>query len=386
MGLLPPFYTACYLEVRSPALSALWLLCGAAVVGYTLVGSLLGRHGYVEREAPNIDAVFWQDVAVDGAWWPLPGEKVPDYCGIAYKSSVDNRTTWGSDSIGCVRPADLRGTFVYPTSNEIRVALSVAHGDDPVYNTSEVLLYQDMERVTLGLQVSFSTSRGSVPHVPRCEVLGQPTAGHPGGRPVPSRYEALHPGHGYGEGYVLLSVEDIVRAAGRELSDLGVEGAPLRLSGLEVVTMVDVRNYHVPYRWPSASWNPFGLDVASKLECKIHFSVLRDQFTPAQWFYDRTVPVALQYGLRLTVVGTGSVGYFSAVELAEKLLVGFAAFTLAQAILDLAWYYLHPLGCVIAQHAYAPLRLDEEPTTGAHPATAKPPSAHRETSAEKKSS
>merc|ERR1712157_162082 len=102
----------------------------------------------------------------------------------------------------------------------------------------------------------------------------------------------------------------------------GSEG-PLRLSGLEIAARVEIRSYHVPYRWPFLSWNPFGATPAGRPDCTVRFDVLRDTFTPVQWFYEGTKPVALQHGLRVTVVGTGSVGYFSYSELFEKVLLGF---------------------------------------------------------------
>ena len=37
-----------------------------------------------------------------------------------------------------------------------------------------------------------------------------------------------------------------------------------------------------------------------------------------QWFYEGRKPVALQHGLRLAVIGTGSVGYFSFGQLATQ--------------------------------------------------------------------
>merc|ERR1712046_241746 len=63
-------------------------------------------------------------------------------------------------------------------------------------------------------------------------------------------------------------------------------------------------------------------------------------------------PMALQHGLRLIALGTGSLGYFSFFELLEKLLLGFAAFGLAQVVLDLGWYYLFSEADSIASHAY----------------------------------
>jgi len=154
-------------------------------------------------------------------------------------------------------------------------------------------------------------------------------------------------------------VEDIMRAAGRSLDSRGSDG-PLSVTGLEIVAKFDLRNYHVPFRWPSQWWNPFGAVLASEPECTVRFEVLRDQFTPLQWFYDRTEPVAVQHGLRLVAIGTGSVGYFSLAELLEKLLVGFAAFGFAQVVLGLGWYHLFSESETIRKRAYVPVELQRQ--------------------------
>lgn len=353
-----PFYTACYVEVHGSRLGCVWILCGLTAVAFTLLGSLLGQHGYVERETPLVNVAFWQDLATDGSWWPAnkePAEK-PSYCGMSFVSETDGGT-WGSEAIGCIRPADIKGTLVYPTSNEVSVALSVAFGSDPQYNSSKVYIYEGMENTTLALQISYSTSRETVSHLPFCQALGRVSELHPLGLPLRSRYEELHPQQGYGQGFLLLSVDDVVQATGNDLNATGSEGAPLQLAGLEVLAHVDIRNYHTPYRWPLANWNPLRLQQANRLDCTVRFTMLRNLFTPIKWFHEGINPVALQHGLRLTALGTGSIGYFSSAELLEKLLIGFAAFSLSQAILDLAWYYLHPKATVIAAQAYHPLEL-----------------------------
>eukprot|EP00929_Paragymnodinium_shiwhaense_P039116 TRINITY_DN20570_c0_g1_i2.p1 TRINITY_DN20570_c0_g1~~TRINITY_DN20570_c0_g1_i2.p1 ORF type:complete len:367 (-),score=50.66 TRINITY_DN20570_c0_g1_i2:78-1094(-) len=331
---LPPFYTARYVEIRSPVLSLLWLICGAGIVLYTLVHSLLGEHNYVQREVPNMDVTFWQDLAVDGRWWPRPRENRAAYCDTNYTLRSNEGMLWGSEHIGCKRPGETPGTFFYPSSNSMLVALSIAYGSDPQYNTSDVYLYEDIALSTLGFQLSFITSREHVSHVRSCKVVGDDE--HPDGHTVQSRYEELYPKKDYGEGYLVLSVEDIMRAAGRNLDGKGSEG-PLRLSGLEIVAKFDLRNYHKSFRWPFAFFNPFAATLANEQDCTVHFEVLRDQFTPVKWFYDGTQPVAVQHGLRLVAVGTGSVGYFSLAELLEKLLVAFAAFGFAQIVLDQMW-------------------------------------------------
>ena len=91
----------------------------------------------------------------------------------------------------------------------------------------------------------------------------------------------------------------------------------------------------------------------------MRFAVLRDQFTPVHWFYDRDRPSALQHGIRLIVLGTGSIGYFSWGALLTKTLLCATAFSLAQQLLDFAWYYLYPQSRLIAAKAYHPLDIRE---------------------------
>lgn len=358
---LPPFYTARYVKVHSPVLSLIWLLCGLGIVLYTLVHSLLGQHNYVFRENPNMDINFWQDMAIDGHWWPAPPKTRPAYCGMNFELNTSNERSdgmlWGSDSIGCMRPGANPGSYFYPSSNQMLVAFSIAYGKDPQYNSSEIYVYEDIGKSTLGFQLSFITSREHVSHVRDCRVVGDEE--HPDGNSISSRYDVLFPRHDYGEDYLLLSVEDILRAAGRNLDGRGSEG-PLRISGLEIVAKFDFRNYHVPFRWPLHWWNPFRATLASAHECTVRFEVIRDQFTPVKWFYDRTEPVALQHGMRLIAIGSGSIGYFSLAVLLEKLLVGFAAFSFAQVLLDLGWYYLFSEADAIASRAYSSVELRSE--------------------------
>jgi len=353
---LPPFYTARYVEVHNPVLSILWLMCGIAIVLHTLIHSLLSQHNYVDRETPNMDVTFWQDMATDSKWWPN-FDVEPEYCLLNFTTTSNDGLSWGSDEIRCKRPSDTPGTYFYPSSNEMLVATSIAYGKDPQYNTSDVYVYEGMEEKTLGFQLSFITSRQHVPHVANCTVVGDEE--HPDGNFVRSRYSALYPKSDYGEGYLVLSIGDIMRAVGRELDQRGSEG-PLRATGLEVVAKFDLRNYHTPFEWPAGWWNPFGADLASEHECSVRFEVLRDQFTPIKWFYHGTEPIAVQHGLRLVAVGTGSIGYFSVVVLLEKLLLSFAAFGFAQVVLDLGWYYLFKEADTIAKRAYAPLEINTQ--------------------------
>eukprot|EP00746_Dinoflagellata_sp_MGD_P146782 gnl/MRDRNA2_/MRDRNA2_79216_c0_seq1.p1 gnl/MRDRNA2_/MRDRNA2_79216_c0~~gnl/MRDRNA2_/MRDRNA2_79216_c0_seq1.p1 ORF type:complete len:370 (+),score=32.01 gnl/MRDRNA2_/MRDRNA2_79216_c0_seq1:191-1300(+) len=356
---LPPFYTARYVEVKSPLLSLLWLLCGTAIVSYTLIHSLLGEHNYVSRESPNLDITFWQDVSVDGTWWPRPSAELPWYCDMNFVRDDRDGLEWGSEHIGCKRPSEVPGTYFYPESNEVMVAFSIAHGTDPQYNSSDIWLYQDIEKSTIGFQLSFISSKEHVAHVTGCEVVGNPDdEDHPDGYGISSRYETLFPNKDYGEGYLLLSVEDILRAAGRRVESNGSE-APLRLSGLEVVAKFDLRNYAVPYSWPFHFGNIFGFEHAHDRKCTVRFEVLRDQFTPISWFYNGTVPVAVQHGMRLRAIGSGSIGYFSISVLLERLVLGCAAFSLAQVVLDLAWYYLLSEAETIARKAYRPLVINQ---------------------------
>ncbi|CAK9018043.1 unnamed protein product [Durusdinium trenchii] len=340
MGLLPPFYTARFVEIRSPTLSLLWLLCGGIVVLWTLLVSLLGQHSYVERH----------DRSVDGTWWPnLTSSSA--YCGMSFVAKYADGMSWGSDSISCIRPKDELSTLFYASSNQMQVAFSLAEGLNPQFNTSEVYLYEAIEQSTIVFEVSFSTSRETVSHLPGCWVAG-----------LPNRYAQLVPGADYGEGYLMLSVEDVLSAAGRRMEDFGSEGAQLRLSGVEIVARVDVRNYHRPFTWPFHSWNPWRLPEARELECTVHFDVLRDQFNVVQWFHEGRRPIALQHGMRLAVVGTGSVGYVSLQQLATQVLLGFTAFGLAQTCLDYGWFYLHRQSSFIADRAFLRVNLDDRGT------------------------
>lgn len=355
---LPPFYTARYVAVKSPVLSLLWMLSGAIIVFYTLIHSFLGQHNYVHREVPNLDVTFWQDISVDGTWWPSSVAALPSYCNMNFTRTDHEGLSWGSEQIGCKRPSETPGTYFYPESNEILVAFSIAHGIDPQYNSSDVWLYEGIEKSTIGFQLSFLSSKEHVAHVKDCEVIGnEDDEEHPEGYGIKSRYETLLPKKDYGEGYLLLSVEDIVKATGRSLDGNGSE-APLRLSGLEVVAKFDLRNYHNPYSWPFPFGNMFGLDLAWERKCTVRFEVLRDQFTPIEWFYNDTLPVAVQHGMRLYAIGSGSIGYFSLAALLEKLVLAFAAFGLAQVFLDLVWYYLLGEAETIARKAYRPLVLN----------------------------
>ena len=44
---------------------------------------------------------------------------------------------------------------------------------------------------------------------------------------------------------------------------------------------------------------------ASDITCEVKFEMLRNEFTPVQWFYNGTDPMALQHGVRIKIIGTG---------------------------------------------------------------------------------
>jgi hypothetical protein len=346
---MPPFYNPCFVEVRNSVLSSVWLCLGAAIVVFQLV-ALFGSHGYTDKYAPVVDVKFWQDVALDGNWWPSLQAAPAAYCNHAYEYNYSDGSRWGGPSVGCVRPQTARSTYFYPESNELRIATSIAYGENPQWNTTDVFIYEGIEDSTIALFPSVATPVETLQHVPDCRVFDT----H--GAPITNRYEALYPDHTYGNGVLLLSVSDLVAAAGKSLDGMGAEGAPLRLTGFEMVAHVDVRNYE-GFRWPFSLWNPFNLLPADTLECTVRFAVLRDQFTPVHWFYDRDKPAALQHGIRLVVLGTGSIGYFSWGALLTKTLLCFTAFSFAQQLLDMAWYYLYPHSRLIAAKAYQALDL-----------------------------
>ena len=369
------FYTPCYVEVRNSTLSTVWLVGGAAMVAINLL-LVLCQYDFTQHHTPAIDVLFWQDSAVDGSWWPVQPNDAAPYCGMSFVTSYDDGSQWGSTNISCSRPGpQTRARLFYPASNEIGVAFSIAYGDaerDPQYNTSIVQLYEGIEFSTIAFHPSLSTAFEAREHVPNCQALTG------SGMPVGNRYESIYPSRPYGEGVLLLSVEDVVRATGRELDDIGADGATLRLGGLEMVAHVDIRNFAVPFRWPFA-WNPLALTPASQLDCTVRFYALREHFTPVHWFYEREEPIALQHGLRLRVTTTGSVGYFSWPALLTNILLAFTAFTVAQSLLDTAWYYLHPDSKRIASKAFHALDIRlPSATSAANAANASAPAMMEE--------
>jgi hypothetical protein len=101
---------------------------------------------------------------------------------------------------------------------------------------------------------------------------------------------------------------------------------------------------------------------ASDVSCEVRFALVREDFTVVKWFYDGLAPVALQHGLRMRVLGTGSIGRFSWMLLGQSIVLGFGAFGIAQGILDQYWYYFHSGSNAIAPVAFRTLRLGETET------------------------
>ena len=144
---LPPFYTARFVEVRSKSLSAAWLLIGLAMV-LGQITAMVGNYGFVQRVVPNVDVGFWQDVATDGSneYWPvgLVGDKEPQYCRNSTTYFYDASREWGSDPVRCIDPGTTAGKYVYPSSDELLIASSVARaapGQDPQWQSSQVCTY-----------------------------------------------------------------------------------------------------------------------------------------------------------------------------------------------------------------------------------------------------
>jgi hypothetical protein len=126
-------------------------------------------------------------------------------------------------------------------------------------------VYEKIERSTIMFKPSYSTKHESIAHLQGCTVVLE------NGTVMPSRYSTLYPAEDYGEGYLQLSIGDILQAAGKTMEDVGSEGAPIRLSGVEITAHVDVRNYNTPFMWPFADdgWNPLGFSskVRTTISC-----------------------------------------------------------------------------------------------------------------------
>lgn len=226
--------------------------------------------------------------------------------------------------------------FFYPANNELKVATSIAQGDE--WQSSDVALYRDIEMSSVVFQVSFWT-RYETREVFGCRALGHD------GEELPTRWNAAER---EGGPYLMLSLRDILSGANQTFDDIGSEGARLRLQGLEMVAEVRVRNYHR------------ALDWAGELDCEVTFRVLRNQFTQVSRFFNGTEIMAIQNGLRLKVQGTGSVGYPSFGAAVSTLIVGLAMLQLATTVVDNIAYYVHPKKTIINERVCDVLDLKEE--------------------------
>ena len=192
---LPKFYTTRYVEVESKCLSCWWLTMGLGLVLVNLI-LVFGQHSYVQRLAPHIDVSFWHDVATDGSGGKFPRSKSNSSgtgTGSGSDTNQDNGNgngiskgcsplsyyygstkDWGSDPIPCVHPDDRAGTFVYPSSNQVFIATSIARGHenlDPQWYSQDVEMYAGIDEATVVFKTSFATAHEVVPHVPHCKVV-----------------------------------------------------------------------------------------------------------------------------------------------------------------------------------------------------------------------
>ncbi|KAJ9447739.1 hypothetical protein DIPPA_13167 [Diplonema papillatum] len=300
-NLLFSFYTQRWLLVESRGLGMLYWCSFGAMVMWTFV-QLLMVNGFVDRYTPVVNVNFWQDLAVDGnAWYRDPS--APPYCDRRYY--WEDSKAWGSDRIACLDPADApRTTYFYQESDSVSLATSIAYGTE--YESNEVYVYKHVEKSILVLQPAYWTER-ETGEVSGCAAFGAD------GRRLESRVRQLYPMRNASSvkwqersEYLMLSLEDVLRSAGVSLDDVGGEGAPLRLQGIELVAHVDVRNFNKPFRVFDDS-----------LSCEVRFRVLRNQFTLVRRFYDGTSVAAVQHGVKITTVATGSIGYPSVGALFE---------------------------------------------------------------------
>jgi len=67
--------------------------------------------------------------------------------------------------------------------------------------------------------------------------------------------------------------------------------------------------------------------------------------------------MALQHGVRIKIIGTGSIGRFSVNMLLQSVVLGFGAFGIAQALLDQYWYFFHAERKAIIPTAFCTLDL-----------------------------
>eukprot|EP01059_Diplonema_ambulator_P026896 TRINITY_DN4438_c0_g3_i1.p1 TRINITY_DN4438_c0_g3~~TRINITY_DN4438_c0_g3_i1.p1 ORF type:complete len:369 (+),score=120.29 TRINITY_DN4438_c0_g3_i1:96-1202(+) len=341
--LVHTFYTQRWLMVESRALGMIYW-GSLAFMGVWTIVQLLMSNGYVERHRPEVSVNFWQDKAVDGNWW-YQNEEVPAYCD--HKYYWGSGTEWGSEKVACVDPSTKpRSTFFYQDVTTASVATSIAYGTE--WESNDIRLYKDMEKVTLAFQPSYWTNYETA-DIHGCKAYDLD------GKEVRSRVLSLYPTRNASSAtwqerdeYLILSLEDILGAAGRGFDDIGGEGAMLRLQGVELVAHFDVRNYHIPFH-PS-----------SEIECTVHFKVLRDQFTLVKRFYQYDEEVAVQYGIKVRVVSTGSIGYPCLRSFFETLVVGLGGLALAQTIVDFVAQFIHPHKVAINKASVDMLTLDRD--------------------------
>eukprot|EP01060_Flectonema_neradi_P018702 TRINITY_DN255_c3_g1_i1.p1 TRINITY_DN255_c3_g1~~TRINITY_DN255_c3_g1_i1.p1 ORF type:complete len:380 (+),score=59.59 TRINITY_DN255_c3_g1_i1:60-1142(+) len=343
------FYTQRWLLVESKGLGLLYWGAMASMVFWVFL-QLLISNGFVDRYTPFISVNFWQDRAIDGNWWyQREKDSVPDYCGHRYYWGES--TDWGSEEVACLDPESLpNSTFFYQDDEGFAIATSIAYGTE--WASNDVRLYKDMEHVTVVFQPSLWTER-ETSDISGCTVYGSD------GKKVPSRVLDLYPTRNKSsdvwqerEEYILISLEDILRSVNRSWDDIGGEKAKLRLQGIELVAHIDVRNYHKPF------------SPSDDLECTIRFAVLRDQFTLVKRFYERDSVVAVQHGLKMRIVTTGSIGYPSTRAFFETIVVGLGMLSLSQTIADFVAQFLHPKKTVINKACVDSLNLDEKKAVG----------------------
>lgn len=80
-------------------------------------------------------------------------------------------------------------------------------------------VYEGIEHSTIVLAPSFSTKFKAVPHVHGCIAIA-----NDGVTPMRNRYAEIHPGQTYGAGFLQLSVQDVMTAAGTGMNYSGGEG------------------------------------------------------------------------------------------------------------------------------------------------------------------
>eukprot|EP00928_Gymnodinium_smaydae_P056912 TRINITY_DN40200_c0_g1_i1.p1 TRINITY_DN40200_c0_g1~~TRINITY_DN40200_c0_g1_i1.p1 ORF type:complete len:362 (+),score=41.66 TRINITY_DN40200_c0_g1_i1:67-1152(+) len=325
-------YTYRYVRIESAWLGVLYF-GGILLIGIWSLIQCFMQHSYVIRPQTYIETTFWRYSALDGNWWyqNVLGQQAP-YCGRRYWWANDSAYGfWGSDNVTCRRPETDRTTFFYYGHNSLQVATSIAYGNE--LNATDIYVYEDIDKVSIAFQINYFNDHGTA-EVRGCRAFDT------NGRQVESRRSAIAKAAGDGEdiqsdGVLLLTVDDLLRAAGKDWNDLGddlgVEGGlPLRLQGIEVVAEVKLRNYHQPFR------------MTNETECSVSFRVFRNQFTEVQRFYRGEELLAIQHGLRVRVVGSASLGYPSFVTGLQTFALGLCMATCLGTVVEFAASMIHP--------------------------------------------